>query len=118
MAQAKYFNPESFIDQVMEAMKLGKASESEIQHLRDEIELQLSQRIVDTVVSSMGKREIALFEKILDDHPELDEIDAIMMLAPDMPELKDKMERQINSLFAELVMHAEAVEKNMNPVTV
>lgn len=118
MAKAKYFNPDNFIDQVIDAMKLGKSSASAMQALRDEIELQLAQRIVDTVISSMGKRELGLFEQVLDDHPELDEIDAIMMLAPDLPGVKDKMERQINSLFSELVMDAEAVGKQMNPVTV
>jgi hypothetical protein len=118
MAKVKYFNPDNFIDQVIAAMKIGKSPVSSMQALRDEIELQLGQRIVDTVISSMGKRELELFEKVLDDHPELDEIDAIMMLAPDMPGIKDKMERQINSLYFELVSDAETIGKQMNPVTV
>jgi hypothetical protein len=118
MATAKYFNPENFIDQVIDAMKIGNTPVSTMQALRDEIEMLLAQRIVDTVISDMGKRELGLFEKVLDDHPELDEIDALMMLAPDLPGVKEKMERQINSLYFELVSDAETIGKQLNPVTV
>jgi hypothetical protein len=52
-----------------------------------------------------------LFERILADHPELDEVDALMVLAPSIDGLKEKMERNINSLFYELIKNAEIAEK-------
>lgn len=106
MPKQNYFNPAKFIDDVIKAMNLGTVAAPTMLALRDEIETLLSERIIGTVIGGFGKREMELFEKILEDHPELDEIDAMMVIAPEVPGLKDNLERQINSLFTELTCGA------------
>jgi hypothetical protein len=111
MKKAVYFNAEKFIDDVIAAMNLGEARATVLLELREEIGLHLSRRIVGTVIDSFGKRELDLFERLLEDHPELDEVDALMVLAPSIEGLKEKMERNINSLFFEMVKDAAVARK-------
>jgi hypothetical protein len=118
MKKAHYFNPDSFVDDVIKAMKLGKTSEAALAALREEIEQLLSERIVTSVISCFGTRELNLFEKMLEDHPELDEIDALMIMGPEVPGVKEYLERQIQSLFFELTRDADEIGKRMKPVSV
>jgi hypothetical protein len=111
MKKTLYFNAEKFIDDVIEKMDLGNAKAVTMKELRDEIELTLNERIVGTVIDSFSQRELTLFEQLLEDHPELDEIDALMVLAPGVEGLKDRLEREINSLFFELIRDSKIVKK-------
>jgi hypothetical protein len=118
MSKPQYFNPNAFIDDAIVAMDLKNVSALTLKSLREEIEIMLAQRIIDSVVGAMTKKELALFDKLLEDHPELDEIDAIMILAPNIPGAKEKLDAQINSLFQELVHQAKQVDQKLKPVTV
>ena len=115
--KATYFNPDKFVDDVLAAMRLGPVGAPVLMSLREEIEVLLNERIISTVVGGFGARELSLFERILEDHPELDEIDALMVIAPEIPGIKDTLERSINSLFFELAHQARQVEKGMKALT-
>ena len=111
MAKPTYFHPDSFVDEVIKALGLDDGNNHS--ELREELVTCLSDRIMATIFNSFDQREIKLFEKMLADHPELDPLDAIMMIAPWIDGLKDKLERNINSLYAELVHDAAKVEEFM-----
>jgi hypothetical protein len=114
MAKAPlYFQVNKFVDEVIKAMKIGKTSDFKNAALREEIEARLGDRIIVTVINSMETRELKIFESLMVDHPELDEIDALMVMAPNMPGLKEKLERNINSLYAELAYDAERIEESL-----
>lgn len=113
MKKAHYFSPVSFVDDVIHSMKLGKTSDTSLFALREEIERLLSERIISSLISCFEERELNLFEKMLEDHPELDEIDALMILGPEVPGAKENLERQINSLFFELTRDAEEIGNRM-----
>jgi len=117
MPKQNYFNPDKFIDDIIAAMNLGNADAATLLALREEIETLLNERIVNTVIGGFGKREMELFEKILEDHPELDEIDAMMVIAPEVPGLKESLDRTLNSLYFELAYNARQVEEGMHPLT-
>jgi len=108
--KTQYFNPDNFIDMVIKDMKLGDTKAETVDALRDEIERMLSDRIISTVLGAFSKHELELFEKILEDHPELDEVDALMVLAPTIEGVKEQLERAINSLYFELVHEANQVD--------
>jgi hypothetical protein len=108
-----YFDSEKFITAVLKAMKLDTAPAPTVLALREEIENLLTARIVGTVIDGMGKKEIEMYNNILNDHPEIDEMDALMMLAPSIEGLKEKMERNLNSLYSELVYDADQIEKRL-----
>ena len=116
MSKPQYFKIEKFIDEVIKDMKLGDAPAPTMLALREAIEAKLSDRILATVINGMEERELILFETMLTDHPELDEIDALMVLAPQIHGLKEKMERNINSLYSELTYDAEQIGKNLAAV--
>lgn len=117
MPKQNYFNPDKFIDEVIAAMSLGDTDAATTLALREEIEVLLNDRIVSTVIGAFDKREMELFEKILEDHPELDEIDAMMVIAPEVPGLKESLERALNSLYFELAYNARQVEEGMHLLT-
>jgi len=117
MPKPIYFNPDKFIDDVIAAMNLGEVTAATLLALREEIEALLNERIISTVIGGFSARELSLFEKILEDHPELDEIDALMVIAPEIPGLKETLERSIDSLFFELAYQSRQVEKGLNPIT-
>lgn len=111
--KTKYFDVERFVSEVIRDMKFGKIAAPVEMELRGVIEAQLGDRIMATIINSFQEKEMQLFNNILKDHPELDEIDAVMMVAPNVPGLSEKLERNINSLYRELVYDAEHVELAM-----
>ncbi|MCC7197288.1 hypothetical protein IT413_03810 [Candidatus Peregrinibacteria bacterium] len=108
-----YFNPTEFGDRVIQDMQLGEVRPETLEALHDQIETMLTERILDTVIGAFTKRDLELFEKMLEDHPELDEVDALMVLASSIDGLKEQLERAINSLYSELVGEASMVERAM-----
>ena len=114
MKTTQYFNPQTFVDDVIEAMKLGETTAPVMLELRKAVEKRLSDRIIITILDSFEDREMKLYERLLADHQELDDIDVLMMIAPQIPGIREKMERGINSLYFELTREAEEVEKGMN----
>ena len=116
MSKPQYFNIQKFIDEAIKDMKLGDVAAPTMLALRETIEARLSDRILVTVIDGMGEREMKLFETLLTDHPELDEIDALMVMAPEMPGLREKLENSINSLYAELTYDAEKIGQSMASV--
>lgn len=106
-----YFSPTEFGDRVIKDMNLGEVSPETLEGLHEQIETMLSERILDTVIGAFTKRDLELFEKMLEDHPELDEVDALMVLGTSIDGLKEKLERAIQSLYQELVSEATMVER-------
>jgi len=111
--KTSYFNPKEFGDRVIRDMSLGEMSAVTLEALHDQIETMLTERILDTVIGAFTKRDLELFEKMLEDHPELDEVDALMVLGTSIDGLKEKLERAIQSLYLELVGEANMVERAM-----
>lgn len=109
--KTQYFNPTEFGDRVIKDMNLGEVSPETLVALHDQIEAMLSERILDTVIGAFTKRDLELFEKMLEDHPELDEVDALMVLGTSIDGLKEKLERAIQSLYQELVGEADMVDR-------
>lgn len=109
--KTQYFNPTEFGDRVIKDMNLGEVRSETLEALHDQIETMLTERILDTVIGAFTKRDLELFEKMLEDHPELDEVDALMVLGTSIDGLKEKLERAVNSLYMELVGEASMVER-------
>lgn len=109
--KTQYFNPTEFGDRVIKDMNLGEVSPETLVALHDQIETMLTERILDTVIGAFTKRDLELFEKMLEDHPELDEVDALMVLGTSIDGLKEKLERAIQSLYQELVGEADMVDR-------
>ena len=108
-----YFDVEKFVAEVIDAMKLGNVTTPVLMELRSAIETRLSDRIMATIVNAFTDRDMNMFQNALKDHPEIDEIDALMMIAPNIEGLNEKMEKNINSLYSELVYDAEKIDEAM-----
>lgn len=107
----QYFDVEAFVDDVLAAMNLGDVPEEKLEEMRSRIAVRLSDRIMATTLGAFKKREMMLFESMLKDHPELDELDVIMLIAHQIDGLKEQLEDEINSLFAELTYAASRVDR-------
>lgn len=109
-----YFNLQNFIDEVIQEMNFGEMTAPVMLELRNAIEKRLSDRIIITVINSFGDREMKLYERLLVDHEELDDLDVMMMIAPEIPGIREKLERAINSLYHELTYDVDQTRKAMN----
>ena len=118
MSQSKYFDKDEFITSVIQAMRLGQMPAEVMLEFRDAVEERLSERIMSTVIENFGTNDLKLFEKMLVDHTELDEIDALMMIAPQVKGLDVALKNSINSLHSELVYDAEKIEEALKKETV
>lgn len=114
MSKPLYFDPKNFVDEVIKSFMFGHMTAPVMLELRKSIEKRLSDRIIITILDGFGDREMKLYERLLADHEELDDIDVLMMIAPQIPGIREKLERQINSLYHELVYDSEQVKKSMN----
>jgi len=106
-----YFDAKKFIDDVMEEMQLHETPAPIRLELREAIFDKLSDRIMNTVISSFKKDDVITFERLLQDHPELDELDAVMIVGQNIKGLKGRLERQINSLYSELTYDAANIKE-------
>jgi len=108
-----YFDPETFVNKVFEGLGIDPKNEQSNGELRDEIVIALGDRIMATVFNNFSQKEIKLFDSMLRDHEELDPIDVVMIIAPQIEGLKDALERNINSLYFELIRDADDIRALM-----
>lgn len=111
MAKKHYFDPKEFVQKVLQDCKLTNEQGEVRQKLEDRIELALSDRITATIVANFDEREFALLEQIMEDHQELDEFDAISMIAPNVPGMQEELQKAIQDLYEELVHDAAEIDR-------
>lgn len=109
-----YFNIENFVQMVLKETHMDKADPKVVEELGLEISQTLSDRITATVVSSLGDKEMFLLDKTLEDHPELDEIDALSMITAYVPGLNDRILKEVSDLYEELVDNVREIEKRLS----
>jgi len=110
----QYFDPKLFVDKVMRDCDFGELDEKTRSVLEEGIQKRLSERIVATIIDSFNQREFALLEKVMEDHPELDDIDAIMLISSEIPNLQGKLEKAIVDLYEEMVFDVEQIQMAMD----
>ncbi|MBU1953950.1 hypothetical protein KKH03_03195 [Patescibacteria group bacterium] len=116
-AKPQYFDVDKFVSEVIAEMKLGDVPAEQVELLKDRISTRLSDRIMATTLGAFKERETKLFESMLVDHPELDELDVIMIISPQIEGLKEKLEEEINSLFGELTYAASRLDNILHSST-
>lgn len=117
MKNSKYFRPETFVESVLAAMKIEEAKPEQRQRLADLIQDLLAKRIIITLIDKFGEKEMEKYEKLADDHPELNEFDILILMAPEIEGLKEDLEKEINSLYQEMVSDCAQVDAILNANT-
>ncbi len=110
----QYFAVDKFVDDVITSMDLGDVTAPVLLELEKAIAQKLGDRILFTVINSMKERELNILENLIKDHPELDEMDALWLAAHEVDGLKERLVREINSLYAELTYDAENIGSAIN----
>jgi len=110
----QYFAVDRFVDDVITAMDLGEVTAPVLVGLKQAISQKLGDRILFTVLNSFKDRELDILENLIQDHPELDELDALWLAAHEVEGLNEKLIREINSLYAELTYDAEKIGQALN----
>ena len=111
--KVKYFRIDQFVNDAIVGMKLGDVPALKRMEIENAIAEHLGERILNTVIDSFGEREIHMYENMLVDHPELDEMDILWLVAHDVKGLKEKIMREVNSYYQKLVGDAGRIEKAM-----
>ena len=109
-----YFNIENFVQMVLKEIGMDKSDEKLKEELSLEIAQTLSDRITALVVTSLGEKEMFLLEKTMEDHPELDEIDALSMITSYIPGLNERILKEVSDLFDELVASVKAIDQKLS----
>lgn len=110
----QYFNPKAFAQQVLEDCKMGDIPDQLRLELEEQIGRRLAERVTATVINTFQERELILFEKVLADHPELDTMDALTVVASGIPDLQLKLLKSIQDLHDELTQDAENIQQAMD----
>lgn len=111
--QKGYFDANKFVHVILQDMGMLNAEPEILDQLNGEITALLSERVIATVITKFGDKELFLLENLLKDHPELDEIDAISIIAENLPGLNELILKTVDDLHAELVENAKMVEKKV-----
>lgn len=109
-----YFNVDGFVNMVLTSTGLDKSDQKTLEQLHVEISQTLSDRITATVIVSLGDKEMDLLERILQDHTELDKIDALSIITPSIPGLNERILKAVNDLFEELVGTFKMMNDSLN----
>ena len=106
-----YFNAANFVQMVLKESDLDKSSAEIQEELSLEITQTLSDRITSVIINSLGDKEMFLLKKTLEDHPELDEIDALSMITSYIPGLNERILKEVSDLFEELVSDIKTIDQ-------
>lgn len=106
MNKPQYFNLESFIDSIIAELHVDVSDEQVMASLRQSLEDLLRTRLIATVVESLNDRELTLFEQMEQDHPELNDLDALMLTLHDIDGIKERLVDTINQLHDEMTSYA------------
>jgi len=110
----QYFDPKFFVDKVMRDCDFGKIDDKMRKELEEGIQRRLAERVVATIIDSFNEREFVLLEKVMEDHPELDDIDAIMLISTEIKNLQPRLEKAITDLYEEMTYDAAEIQKSMD----
>jgi hypothetical protein len=110
----QYFDPKFFVDKVMNDVDFGEIDQKTRSALEEGIQRRLAERIVAAIIDGFNEREFVLLENVIENHPELDDIDAIMLISNDIPNLKDRLEKAITDLYDEMVYDATQIQEAMD----
>ena len=99
MAKPIYFQLGTFTDSIIEAIGLKNAGAQVLTGVREEIEKMAADQIMNAFEDTIGIKEAKMMDKLMEDHPEITEIDALLLIADDMPGLKSEIEKKLNSLY-------------------
>jgi len=112
--KVQYFNSQAFVDKVLQDCELGDVSTQDRAELSEQIERRLSERITAVVINGMKDKDMDLYEKVLADHPELDDMDALTIIASGLPDLQIKLLKAIQDLYEELTYDARQIQRAMD----
>ncbi len=110
MTKIQFTTPEVFIKKVIEDSQLGEMPGEERAKLERSIARRMEERVTTTIIDSFGEEEFGVFNEILDDHPELDEIDALSLVAAKIPGLQERLNEAMQKLYDELLEGADQVK--------
>ncbi len=110
----QYFDPTVFVDKVMRDCDFGDIDDKTRSALEEGIQRRLAERIVASIIDSFNEREFTLLEKVMEDHPELDDIDCIMLISTEVPNLEQRLEKAIMDLYDELTYDARQIQQAMD----
>lgn len=109
MKKPQYFNIDDFVDSVIAELHVGDQQGPALDELRLTIAQQLRQRLVMKIFQELDREHFTMFERLLKDHPELGELDALMMMLPNIEGMREKLVDTVNILHEELATEARAV---------
>ncbi len=107
----KKFNLKSFIQEVLMACKFANLSNKERLALEEAIERMLTERIIATIISSFGDKDVEMYEKLFLENSNIDQLEAILSVAAEIPGIREKVDKATQNLAGELTYNVGGVEK-------
>lgn len=105
------YSPQTFIDYIIEQMKLENVSTEVEAKIRHEIERKLGNRVIETIVNAMDDYQMATFEHVKKYYPSKSDFEIIFMLLDDMPLLYEFMFKGMNDLADEILYDIAHLDK-------
>src|SRR3989338_1413814 len=109
-AQLKKFPTyDELIDRVIGELGLADVPKDTLNDLHEQIEQMLDVRIMDTVIGSFTDDEFLMIDYLMANYEELDEMDAVMVIATEKPHLAELLQTMLDELLADLHDYSKRV---------
>ena len=93
------------------ACKFANLSNKERLALEEAIERMLTERIIATIISSFGDKDVEMYEKLFLENSNIDQLEAILSVAAEIPGIREKVDKATQNLAGELTYNVGGVEK-------
>lgn len=106
----KFPTYDEFVEQVIEKLGLGNVPQNVLNDLREQISQMLDVRVMDTILGAFKDEDFFMVDYLLANFEELDEMDAVLVVATEKPHLSALLTHMMEELTADLESYSKRVQ--------
>lgn len=101
---------DAFVSELISKLGLDMVPRDALDDLTEQIEHMVDVRIMDSILGSFSEEDFAMVDYLTDHFDDIDEMDAVLFIASEKPELAKRLEALMSELTSDLESYAEKVK--------
>ncbi len=110
-----YDNPQKFIESLIRKMNFKKLDNDVLYDMEEALYDRLASRIIATMLSSFNEKDYDELSRLIDKE-DMSTEDAFIMVAEKIPNIEEKVNKNVDDLFKELTQDFNNIDFNLQNI--